>query len=170
MPRSRPSSQRSALHRLLPSPSQTRLPQPKLSPNSEDIVAVARAVADAGADFVTLTNTVWGLAIDVETGAPRLSGQIGGYSGRAIKPIALRCVWEVAASSVPIPIVGCGGVWTGEDVVEYLMAGASAVRLGTVHFAEARAGRRILQELEGYCERHEVDSVARLVGSAHRGE
>lgn len=138
----------------------------KLSPNSEDIVSVARAVADAGADFVVLTNTVWGMAIDIATATPKLAGEVGGYSGPAVKPIALRCVWEVAGSGIDIPIVGCGGVRSGEDVVEYLQAGAAAVELGTVHFAEPRAGSRILRELRRFCDRVGVESVSDLIGTA----
>ncbi|MBT8217556.1 MAG: dihydroorotate dehydrogenase, partial [Acidimicrobiia bacterium] len=137
----------------------------KLSPNSEDIVAVARAVVEAGADFVVLTNTVWGMGIDLETRRPLLSGEIGGYSGVPIKPIALRCVWEVAGA-LDVPIVGCGGVRTGEDVVEYLMAGAAAVAMGSIHFAEPRAGRRILAEADRWCAGHGVDSLSSLIGSA----
>ena len=138
----------------------------KLSPNSEDIVAVASAVVEAGAEFVTLTNTVWGMAIDPEKRRPRLSAAIGGYSGAPLKPIALHCVWEVARSS-SVPIVGCGGIRSGLDVAEFLLAGASAVQLGTIHFAEPRAGRRILGELESYCRRSGVDSIRELVGAAH---
>ncbi|MGI9647403.1 MAG: dihydroorotate dehydrogenase [Acidimicrobiia bacterium] len=137
----------------------------KLSPNSENIVAVARAVAEAGADFLVLTNTVWGMGIDLETRTPKLSGVVGGYSGPPIKPISLRCVWEVA-SALDIPIVGCGGIRTGEDVVEYLLAGASAVAMGTVHLAEPRAGKRILGELGKWCRRHDVGRVADLTGGA----
>jgi dihydroorotate dehydrogenase (NAD+) catalytic subunit len=138
----------------------------KLSPNSEDIVAVADAVAAAGADFVVLTNTVWGLGIDLETRRPKISGIVGGYSGPPVKPIALRCVWEVA-SALDIPIVGCGGIRSGEDVIEYLMAGASAVEIGTVHFAEPRAGKRILREVDDWCRRRGIDSLGELTGSAH---
>lgn len=137
----------------------------KLSPNSEDIVAAARAVSDAGADFVVLTNTVWGLGIDLETRRPKLSGIVGGYSGPPLKPIALRCVWEVA-DALDIPIVGCGGVSTGEDVVEFLLAGASAVALGSIHFAEPRAGKRILNELHEWCRRQGVARVGDLVGAS----
>ena len=139
----------------------------KLSPNSEDVVAVARATVDAGADFLVLTNTVWGMGIDLETRRPKLSGVIGGYSGPPVKPIALRCVWEVA-SELAVPIVGCGGVSTGEDVVEYLLAGASAVAVGSVHFAEPRAGKRILRELDRWCREHDVVRIADLTGAAGR--
>ncbi len=138
----------------------------KLSPNAPDVAAVAAAVAAAGAEWVVLTNTAWGMGIDVETGRPLLSGGVGGYSGPPLKPIALRCVWEVHRALPDLPIVGCGGVRTGPDVVEYLMAGASAVALGTVHFAEPKAGRRILGELLAWCEAHDVDRVADLTGAA----
>lgn len=138
----------------------------KLSPNADDIVAVAEACAAAGADWVTLTNTISGAAIDVEGRRPVLSSGAGGYSGPPLKPIALRCVMEVASRLPGLPIVGCGGVVTGRDVVEYLMAGATAVGLGTVHFAEPRAAARILGELVSWCRRHGVTSVADLIGSA----
>lgn len=137
----------------------------KLSPNSADVAAVAAAVAEAGADFVVLGNTVWGAAIDPETRRPGLSGVIGGYSGPPIKPIALRCVLEVRRALPGLPIVGCGGVRRGADVVEFLLAGAQAVALGTVHFAETRAARRITRELHRYGRRHGVDRVADLIGA-----
>ena len=138
----------------------------KLSPNAEDIAYVAQAAVDSGADWLVLTNTVWGAAIDLDTRKPVLSGGIGGYSGPPLKPIALRCVLEVSKSIPTVPIVGCGGVTTGRDVVEYLMAGANAVAIGTANLAEPAAGRRILAELEGWCRRHDESSVGELVGSA----
>lgn len=137
----------------------------KLSPNSEEIVPVAAACHEGGADWVTLTNTAWGAGIDIETRRPLLSGVIGGYSGPPLKPIALRCVLEVAESLPQLPILGCGGVVTGTDVIEYLLAGASAVALGTIHFAEPRAGRRILDEVSEWCHNHRVDSVSDLIGT-----
>jgi dihydroorotate dehydrogenase (NAD+) catalytic subunit len=137
----------------------------KLSPNAEDIADVARAAVDSGADWLVLTNTVWGAAIDLETRLPVLSGGIGGYSGPPLKPIALRCVLEVRSALPAVPIAGCGGVTTGGDVVEYLMAGANAVAVGTANLAEPAAGRRILAELEGWCHRHAVSRVGDLVGS-----
>ena len=136
----------------------------KLSPNASDIVAVARAVREAGADWVVLTNAAWGAAIDIETGRPRLATVTGGYSGPPLKPIALRCVMEVAANLPGFPIVGCGGVTKGADVVEFLLAGASAVAVGTVHFAEPRAARRIDRELARWCRKHGVSRVFDLVG------
>ncbi len=138
----------------------------KLSPNSVDIASVASACADAGADWVVLTNTIWGAGIDIETRRPVLSGVIGGYSGPPLKPIALRCVIEVHRALPDLPIVGCGGVVSGADVVEYLLAGASAVGLGTVHFAEPRAGRRIMRELDRLCRRLGVGKIEDLVGKA----
>jgi len=138
----------------------------KLSPNAVDIASIAKAAVDAGASWVVLGNTVWGAGFDVETRRPKLSGVVGGYSGAPIKPIALRCVWEVSQAIPGVPIVGCGGVRTGEDVVEFLLAGASAVAVGTTHFAEPRAGRRLLGELTAYCERHGVRRVAELIGAA----
>ena len=141
----------------------------KLSPNASDIVEVARSVWEAGADWVVLTNTAWGAAIDIETCRPRLSTTSGGYSGPPLKPIALRCVTEVAAALPGLPIVGCGGVTRGTDVIEYLMAGASAVAVGTVHFAEPRAARRIDRELSRWCRKHGVGKVSELVGAAVSG-
>ena len=138
----------------------------KLSPNASDIVGVARAAVDAGADWLVLTNTIWGAAIDVETRRPHLSGMVGGYSGKPLKPISLRCAWDVSRALPDVPIVGCGGVTTGADVAEYLLAGAQAVAIGTAHFAEPRAGKRILREFRRYCDRHNVRSVAELVGGA----
>ncbi|MBT8197087.1 MAG: dihydroorotate dehydrogenase [Acidimicrobiia bacterium] len=136
----------------------------KLSPNAEDIVAIARSVADAGADFVTLTNTIWGAAIDPETRRPRLSGVIGGYSGSAIKPIALRCVIEVHRELPHLPIVGCGGVRTGDDVVEYLLAGASAVAIGTAHFEHPGIAKSISHRVAELARHHEVARVSELTG------
>ncbi len=138
----------------------------KLSPNSEDIVEVARAVSGAGADFVVLANTVWGLGIDLETRRPKISGIVGGYSGPPVKPIALRCVWEVAAA-LPVPIVGCGGIRSGEDVIEYFLAGASAVEIGSLHFAEPRAGKRILREIDEWCRPRGIESLSELTAAAH---
>lgn len=138
----------------------------KLSPNAPDIVAVARSVRDAGAEWVVLTNTAWGAAIDIESRRPRLSTTTGGYSGPPLKPIALRCVTEVAAALPELPIVGCGGATRGVDVIEFLMAGAAAVAIGTAHFAEPRAAIRIDRELVQWCRTHGVDKVSDLVGVA----
>jgi dihydroorotate dehydrogenase (NAD+) catalytic subunit len=135
----------------------------KLSPNTDDMVGVAAACLEAGAAFLTLTNTALGFGVDVASRRPLLSGGVGGYSGPGLKPIALRCVYEVAQALPGAPIVGCGGVMTGTDVAEYLLAGASAVGLGTVHLAEPRAGKRIRRELIEEMDRARVRSVAELV-------
>jgi dihydroorotate dehydrogenase (NAD+) catalytic subunit len=145
----------------------TRLPiGAKLSPNAERIADIAEAVAQAGADWVVLTNTVWGAAFDVTSRRPKLSGVVGGYSGAPLKPIALRCVWEVARALPGLPIVGCGGAASGEDVIEYLLAGASAVAIGTVHFAEPRAARRIQREIERFLDRTGIARIEELIGAA----
>ncbi len=136
----------------------------KLSPNADDIVGVATACMDAGASFLTLTNTALGFGVDTDTGRPLLSGGVGGYSGPGLKAISLRCVHEVALAMPGVPIVGCGGVMSGKDVVEYLLAGASAVALGTVHLAEPRAGRRIERELTRELDRRGA-TVTDLVGA-----
>ena len=138
----------------------------KLTPNSEDIVSVAAAVAAAGANWVVLGNTVWGAGFDVATRRPLLSGVVGGYSGTPIKPIALRCVWEVSQALPTLPIVGTGGVTTGADVVEFFLAGASAVGIGTAHFANPRIGKKILSQLRRYMNKHGVHRVAELIGAA----
>jgi dihydroorotate dehydrogenase (NAD+) catalytic subunit len=119
----------------------------KLSPNADDVVGVSRACLDAGATFLTLTNTMLGFGVDLATRRPLLSGGVGGYSGPGLKPVALRCVYEVARALPGTPIIGCGGVTTGADVVEYLLAGASAVAIGTALLADPRAGSRIIREL-----------------------
>jgi dihydroorotate dehydrogenase (NAD+) catalytic subunit len=136
----------------------------KLSPNADDIVAVAQACLEAGAKFLTLTNTALGFGVDLSTRRPALSGGVGGYSGPGLKAISLRCVYEVARAIPGAAIVGCGGVMTGADVVEYLLAGASAVGLGTVHLAEPRAGHRIARELGREMSRQGATSIGDLVG------
>ena len=137
----------------------------KLSPDTPDIVSVAEACLAAGASFLTLTNTALGVGIDVDSRLPLLSGGVGGYSGPGLKPLSLRCVYEVSQRLPDAPIIGCGGVRSGRDVVEYLMAGASAVAMGTVHLSEPKAGRRIKRELYQEMERLGVIDVGSLVGS-----
>lgn len=136
----------------------------KLSPNAVDIAAVAGACLEAGADFLTLTNTIWGAAVDLWSRRSLLGSASGGYSGPPLKPISLRCVIEVHQRFPDAPIVGCGGVSTGADVIDYLLAGASAVALGTVHFAEPKAGRRIRRELVRLLGRIGAVSTSELVG------
>lgn len=137
----------------------------KLSPNVPDVTPMAGAALEAGADWLVLTNTALGAAIDPETRTPRLSGIVGGYSGPGLKPISLRCVLQVSRTLGPVPIVGTGGIRTGEDVVEYLMAGASAVGVGTGHFEDPKLAARLLREVRRWCDRHGVSGLAELVGA-----
>lgn len=137
----------------------------KLSPNTPDIVGVATTCHSAGADFLVLTNTAFGFGVSIPDGQPLLSGGVGGYSGPGLKPISLRCVYEVSRAVPEVPIVGCGGVSTGRDIVEYLMTGASAVQVGTLHLAEPRAGKRLLRELRQEMKALGVQSVSELVGT-----
>lgn len=139
----------------------------KLSPNVTDLVEIAAAAAGAGADALTLINTVMGLAIDPETRSPRLGAGGGGLSGAAIHPVAVRAVYEVHAALPAVPIVGVGGVRTGVDAVELLLAGASAVQVGTATFADPKAPARVLREVQKWCKARGVRAVRELVGGAH---
>ena len=136
----------------------------KLSPNVTSIAKMAKVAADAGADALSLVNTFLAMSIDVETRKPRLSNVTGGLSGPAIKPIALRMVYEVA-HTVSIPVIGMGGIVTPEDAVEFLLAGATAVQVGTASFADPRAVERIAGGLESWCRTHHVERVASLTGA-----
>ena len=136
----------------------------KLSPNVTDITVIARAVEEAGADAVSLINTVLGMAIDIETWRPMLANTVGGLSGPAIKPIALRMVWQVAMS-VKIPVVGIGGITTPEDAIEFLMAGASAVQVGTANFINPKATEEIIEGITGFLQAKKLNSVQELIGS-----
>ncbi|MGZ8754634.1 MAG: dihydroorotate dehydrogenase [Acidimicrobiia bacterium] len=137
----------------------------KLSPNAQDIVSVAGAAIDSGADWLVLTNTISAAAIDIETRKPLLTLTTGGLSGPPLKPIALRCVLQVREAFPMVPIVGCGGVRSGSDVVEYLLAGASAVAIGTAHFERPRIGRKVMKQLRAYCSRTGVDRLQELIGA-----
>jgi dihydroorotate dehydrogenase (NAD+) catalytic subunit len=137
---------------------------PKLAPNVADIRAYARVAEEEGADAISLINSFPALAIDIETRRPRLGNVTGGLSGPAIKPIALKLVWE-AASAVRIPVVGMGGIFTGEDAVEFLMAGASAVAVGTAHFVNPRAALEVAEGIEAFVRRRGLAGVAELVGT-----
>jgi len=136
----------------------------KLSPNVAAIQPFARAVEEAGADAVSLVNTFISLAIDIETRTPRIGAGFGGLSGPAIKPIALRMVYE-AAQAVKIPIIGLGGIASGNDAAEFLIAGARAVEVGTASFADPRAPQRIARELREVVQRLKVNHVNELVGT-----
>ena len=141
----------------------------KLTPNVTDIVAMARAVVDAGADALTLINTFPAMSIDIESRRPVLGWGSGGLSGPALKPIALKMVYKVAAA-VDVPIIGCGGITSGEDAVEYLMAGACAVQVGTATFRNPRAPLDVLEGLEEFMRDHAVEDVHDLIGAAQPQE
>ncbi len=134
----------------------------KLSPNVTNIAGMARVAQAAGADAVSLVNTFLSLAIDVETRRPRIANVTGGLSGPAIKPIAVRMVWQVA-EAVKIPVVGLGGVVKAEDAVEFLLAGATAVQVGTASYADPRAAEKIATGLARWCASHGVERVGDLV-------
>ena len=140
----------------------------KLSPNVTDIVAMARAVASSGADAVSLINTLIGMAIDAQTRRPKLANIIGGLSGPAIKPIALRMVWQVA-SAVAIPVIGIGGIDKAEDAIEFLLAGATAVQVGTANFYNPAATGQILSGIENYLRQQGESSVRSIIGTLRLG-
>ena len=135
----------------------------KLSPNVTNIVSIAKAVEDAGADSVSLVNTFLGMAIDVRTRRPKLSTITGGMSGPAIKPIAVRMVWQVA-HNVKIPVCGLGGIVTADDAIEFLLAGASCIQVGTANFLYPDATARVLDGIELYCEKYGVKDISELIG------
>jgi dihydroorotate dehydrogenase (NAD+) catalytic subunit len=135
----------------------------KLSPNVTSIAQMARVAEAAGADAVSLVNTFVSLAIDVKTRRPRIANVTGGLSGPAIKPIAVRMVWE-AAKAVKIPVIGMGGITTAEDAVEFLLAGATAVEVGTASYADPRAVERLAKALEAWCSGNHVERVSDLTG------
>jgi dihydroorotate dehydrogenase (NAD+) catalytic subunit len=136
----------------------------KLSPNVTDIGEIARSVEAEGADAVSLINTLLGMAIDAENRRPKLARVVGGLSGPAIKPVALRMVWQVA-SAVGVPIIGMGGVADATDAVEFLLAGATAVAVGTANFVDPSATIRVVDGLGEYCHRHRVSAVGELIGA-----
>ena len=133
----------------------------KLSPNVTDITEIARAVEGEGADSISLINTLLGMAIDVERRRPVLSTITGGLSGPAVKPIALRMVWQVA-KTVNIPVIGLGGISNYRDALEFLMAGASAVQVGTANFIDPSVTMKIVEGIEEYCEKHNISSIKDL--------
>lgn len=135
----------------------------KLSPNVTDITEIARAVEGAGADSVSLVNTFLGMAIDVERQRPLLSTITGGLSGPCIRPIAVRMVWQVSRA-VKIPVVGLGGIMGGRDAAEFIMAGASAVQIGTANFVNPDVTIRTVEWLDEYCRRHNISSISEIRG------
>ena len=136
----------------------------KLSPNVTDIVTIAKAVEDSGADAISLINTLLGMAIDIHTRKPILGNITGGLSGPAIKPIALRMVWQVS-QAVHIPVCGMGGIMTGEDVVEFMLAGAKTVQVGTASLITPTAITNITEEFNCWCQENRVDDITQLVGA-----
>lgn len=135
----------------------------KLTPNVTSIVEIAKAVEGAGADVLSLINTLLGMAVDVERRRPMLSTVTGGLSGPCVKPVAVRCVWQVA-HAVQIPVVGMGGIVTAADALEFLMAGAKAIEVGTANFLDPRTTVQIVEGLEDYCRRHNIEDINEIIG------
>ncbi len=136
----------------------------KLSPNVTDITEIARAVEGAGADSVSLINTMLGMAIDAERRKPILSTVTGGMSGPAVKPVALRMVWQVA-KAVKIPVIGLGGICSATDAIEFLLAGASAIQIGTANFIDPAVSEKVVDGIEEYLTRHGFNSVEDIIGA-----
>ena len=135
----------------------------KLSPNVADIKSMARAVEDGGADSVSLINTLIGMAIDVKKRRPILTNVIGGLSGPAIKPVALRMVYEVAGT-VSIPVIGIGGIMNAEDAIEFLLAGASAVQIGTANFVNPRTSEDVVEGIRSWAEQEKISDIKSIIG------
>lgn len=136
----------------------------KLSPNVTDVTEIARAVADAGADALSLVNTLLGMAIDVKTFRPQLARVVGGLSGPAIKPVALRMVWQVA-NAVDVPIIGMGGIADATDAIEFMLAGATAVAIGTASFVDPTTAIRVTDGLAEFCRERDIERVTELTGA-----
>jgi len=137
----------------------------KLTPNTSDIAKIAMAVAEAGADAISLINTLRGIAIDTARRRPLLGNIVGGLSGPAIKPVALYMVYE-AAKAVEVPVVGCGGITAASDAIEFIMAGASAIQVGSASFTNPRAPLDVLEGIEKFMEKEGIENIADLVGAA----
>ena len=136
----------------------------KLTPNVTDITEIAKAAEAAGADGISLINTLLGMAVDARTRRPKLARVVGGYSGPAVKPVALRMVWQVA-QAVSVPVLGMGGISTGEDAVEFMLAGATAVAVGTANFVNPTATVDVINGIIDYCESQGVKDVNELIGA-----
>jgi dihydroorotate dehydrogenase (NAD+) catalytic subunit len=136
----------------------------KLTPNAADITEVAVSAQEAGSDALSLVNTFLALAVDAESRRPALANVLGGLSGPAIKPLALRMVYQVAAR-VSVPVIGMGGITSGTDAAEFLIAGASAVQVGTANFVDPQATLNIISELEDYGRRHNIEKITELIGT-----
>ncbi|MDE6384436.1 MAG: dihydroorotate dehydrogenase [Paramuribaculum sp.] len=138
----------------------------KLSPNVTDITEIARAVEAEGADAVSMINTLMGMAVDVERRKPKLSTVTGGLSGPAVRPVAVRMVWQTY-KAVKIPIIGLGGIMTANDALEFIMAGATAVQIGTANFVDPAVTEKVVDGLAEYCSRHGESSIRNLIGCIH---
>jgi len=139
----------------------------KLTPNAGDIVGVARAVVDAGADAVSLINSVKGMAIDIKTRRPTIGNVTGGLSGPAIKPLALTLVYEVAGA-VKVPVIGCGGIANAQDALEFIMAGASAIQVGSATYSNPRASLDVLEGIRSFMEKEGIKKLGEIIGVARR--
>ncbi len=135
----------------------------KLSPNVTDITEIARAVESEGADSVSLINTMLGMAIDIEKQRPYLSTITGGLSGAAVRPVAVRMVWQVA-KAVQIPVIGLGGIMNGRDAIEFMLAGATAIEVGTANFIDPTTTIRIIEFMNEYCDRHGIKDINEIIG------
>jgi dihydroorotate dehydrogenase (NAD+) catalytic subunit len=138
----------------------------KLSPNVTDISEIARIVEASGADSISLINTLLGMAINAETRRPVLSTVTGGLSGPAVKPIALRMVWQVA-NSVKIPVIGLGGIMNATDAIEFILAGASAIQVGTANFIDPMTTQHVISGIDDYLNRHKFQSINDIIGGLH---
>lgn len=136
----------------------------KLSPNVTDIVEIAQTACNAGTDAVSLVNTFFGMAIDIDTKKPKLSNIIGGLSGPSIKPIALRMVWEVARS-IKKPVIGIGGIMTPEDAIEFMIAGATAIQIGTANFITPGISEKIITDISRYLKKNKIKDINEIIGS-----
>lgn len=135
----------------------------KLSPNVTDIVSIAKAVENEGVDSLSLINTLLGMAIDVERRRPCLSTITGGLSGPAVRPVAVRMVWQVA-HAVNIPVIGLGGIMDGRDALEFMLAGATAVEVGTANFVDPAVTMKIIEYMDDYCNRHGIEDINDIIG------
>ena len=140
----------------------------KLSPNVTDIVPIAKACQEAGADGLSLINTLLGMRIDLRQRKPVIANRMGGYSGEGIYPVALRMVWQVY-EAVKIPIIGMGGVSTAAEVIEMMLAGATAVQVGTANLIDPWACQKIVEELPQVMEQYRIESLQEIIGGAHHG-
>lgn len=140
----------------------------KLSPNVSDITRIAKSVVDAGANCLSLINTLTGMAIDIETRRPKLANITGGLSGPAIRPVAVRMVWQVS-QAVSVPIIGIGGIMTASDALEFLIAGAAAVQVGTANFVNPRATLDILEGIETFMREHHIGRLSEITGTLVTG-